>query len=179
MLVSTAIFSIVMVVALGALLSMSEANRRSEALNSAVNNLSAALDNMTRAIRTGTAYNCGISGTGDCPSGKSTISFTDSSGRIVQYCLNDGTGACTDTMVCSTGKCTILRQINGGQFSALTSPEVTITNLAFYVKGAAIGSADNTQPRVVVSMRGYLYVKAGVKSSFNIQTTVTQRVYDQ
>lgn len=182
MLVSTAIFSMVMVVALGSLLSMSEADRRAQALNSAVNNLSAGLDSMTRAIRTGTSYHCGSGGPttqADCGSPSGTMSFYDSQGHTVQYCLNDGIGGCTTSTTCSGSTCTILRSVDGGSNLALTSPEVRISNFGFFVKGSAIGALDNTQPRVVIFIRGSVTVKTGMQSYFNIQTTVTQRVYDQ
>src|SRR5437868_2432209 len=61
-LVSVMIFSIVMTVALRALLSMSESDRRAEAMKSVINNLNFALDSMVRDIRTGYNYHCGTSG---------------------------------------------------------------------------------------------------------------------
>jgi prepilin-type N-terminal cleavage/methylation domain-containing protein len=53
-LVSVMIFSVVMTVALGALLAMSQSDKQAEELKTVVNNLDFALDSMTRTIRTGT-----------------------------------------------------------------------------------------------------------------------------
>ena len=60
--VSVMIFSVVMTVALGALLAMSESDRRAEALKSVINNLDFAMDALTRTVRTGYNYHCGVSG---------------------------------------------------------------------------------------------------------------------
>jgi len=60
MLVSVAIFAVVMTVALGSLLAMSESDRKAQTLKSVINNLNFSLDSMSRAIRTGTTYSCDI-----------------------------------------------------------------------------------------------------------------------
>src|SRR3989344_3450237 len=58
MMVSTSIFIMVMVVAAGAILSISSANRKSQATKVAIDNLSFALESMSRHIRVGTDYSC-------------------------------------------------------------------------------------------------------------------------
>src|SRR3989344_7842968 len=69
--VSVALFSIVMVVCVTALLALVNANRKAQALQSVMNNLSIALDDMARNVRMGTNYHCSepINGTDpqDCP----------------------------------------------------------------------------------------------------------------
>ena len=57
MLVSIALFAIVMVVCVGALLSLVGANKKAEALESAMNNLNISLDDMVRNAREGTGFN--------------------------------------------------------------------------------------------------------------------------
>ena len=90
-LVSVALFSLVMVVALGALLSMSVSIRKAESINSSVNNLSSAIDAMSRSMRTGTNYSCAFSSTApNCSSTPySAFTFTGPSGLSVKYCLSD------------------------------------------------------------------------------------------
>ena len=199
MLVSVALFSVVMVVALGALLSMSVATRKAEAINSAVNNLGAAIDSMSRAVRTGFNYHCGSSNMSTWPalSAPQNCTFTgvpppagpqpffaytafDGTSEIT-YCLsnpNDNT-SCNTSTTCTGGTCSILRQVNGGTLTTMTAPEVNITSLAFYAEGTLVGSADNMQPKVTMVVSGIVSVTATQSSKFNIQTTVTQRVYDQ
>ncbi|MEZ4104116.1 MAG: type II secretion system protein [Candidatus Paceibacterota bacterium] len=59
MIVSLGVFSFVVVIAVGALLSVIATNRQLQAEQSVMTNLAFALDSMTREIRTGYAYVCG------------------------------------------------------------------------------------------------------------------------
>ena len=174
-LVSTAIFSVVMVIALGALLSLAEANRKAQTLSVAINNMSAALDSMSRAIRTGVAYHCGSSGsisTQDCTTTAETyFSFQAADGSHVAYCL---LGTAIMREIKNSGANSAC---NSNNFVALTPPNVTITKLQFYVVGSTKGDA--IQPKVTILLSGSVPVSVKQTSVFNIQTTVTQRIYDQ
>ena len=89
-LVSTGIFTVVMVIALGALLAMVERDRKAQTLKTVINNLNFALDSMSRAIRTGEEYHCGSSSGGDCVSVPSSyFTFTAADGKKVAYCLRN------------------------------------------------------------------------------------------
>ncbi len=199
MMVSVALFTIVMMVALGALLGLSEANRKADAISAAVNNLGAALDVMSRTIRTGTQYhgqsNGGINATcgptvltspEDCigSPGANVFAFLNSDGVEVVYIFENTTvdpsgaaqkcGQATGTVGC------ILRSTDGGStWLPMTSPDVVITNLTFYVTGSTRGSPDNEQPRVIILIAGYVAVTSVQQSAFRIESSVTQRVYDQ
>ena len=189
MLVSVALFSVVMVVALGALLSMSVATRRAEAINSAVNNLSSAIDSMSRSIRTGTNFHCTSNGTltspQDCtsPNPDSFFSYLAFDGSQINYCLSapDSQTTCASNsgtdMVCPSGTCAILRSIGGSAYVPLTAPEVNIKYLAFYLEGSAL--LDGIQPKLTMSVAGTVQITATQSANFNIQTAVTQRVFDQ
>ena len=173
-LVSVAIFSTVMVVALGALLSLSEANRRAELLSSATNNFDSAIDSMSRAIRTGINYHCGagtLTATLDCTSAGSTqFAFLAATGNETVYQF--GTIGCPNNVGC------ILRSTDGGaSYASITSPEIFVKSLKFFGLGAF--NTDNIQPRVVMLISGYVVVKGVQKSVFNFQTSVTQRFYDR
>ena len=187
-LVSVALFSIVMVVALGALIALSSAVRRAEALDTATNNLSSGLDAMSRAIRTGNTYHCGPGGTlsapQDCASSAPSSSFTFQDGNTpnsqVTYCLsNPGALTCNPSTSCGTGSCTILRQKAGGPLVPLTSVEVNVSNLQFIVTGSAPTPTDTVQPRVTMSLVGTISISADITSSFKLQTLVSQHLYDQ
>src|ERR1035437_3022439 len=56
MLVSIAIFMVVAVIAVAALLKIVDANRKSQTLQDAVNNINFAMDSITREIRVGSDY---------------------------------------------------------------------------------------------------------------------------
>lgn len=187
MLISVAIFSVVMVIALGALLSLSEANRRAQLLSEATNNFNSAIDSMTRTIRTGSQYHCGtgtLSALQDCPSTNGTQfavlpSGASLSNQIVVYKHNSGAGCPNSVAGC------ILRSLDGGAtYAAITSPDIIVTSLKFYVIGApqgvqTIGAQSlSVQPKVEILIGGYVTVKGGVTSAFNVQTSVTQRLYD-
>ena len=58
MIVAVALFAVVMLVAVGALLALVDANRKARALESVMNNLNITLDSMVRAMRMGSAFNC-------------------------------------------------------------------------------------------------------------------------
>ncbi len=187
-LVSVALFSIVMVMALGSLLSMSVAIRKAEGINAAVNNLGAAIDSVSRALRTGTRYHCGQTGTltnpQDCmASPQSYLTFKAFGGTQVTYCLSgQGSNVCnvnSSVLTCTggSGTCQVLRQIGAGAFTPMTSPEVNITYLAFYVEGSPLN--DNLQPKVTTVVAGSVQVTASQSSNFNIQTAVTQRMFDE
>src|SRR3989338_4304258 len=60
--VATALFTVVMLIAVGSLLSIVSVNRKAQALHLVMNNLNVALDGMVRAIRTGSNYYCGGGG---------------------------------------------------------------------------------------------------------------------
>ena len=176
MLVSVAIFSIVMVIALGALLALSESDRKAQSLSSAVNNLSFAIDSMSRSIRVGTAYHCGIGGDLSAPQDCKTMasdSFTfqnPSGGEVIYRFSNIG---------CGTGGTGCLeRSLDlGATFIPLTSPEVVLTSVEFYVIGSTPG--DQWQPKVTMLISGYVPLSSNKQSNFTLQTSVTQRIYDK
>ncbi len=176
MMVSVAIFSISMTIALGALLSMSESDRKAQTLKSVINNLNFAVDSMSRAIRTGQAYHCDITQTSppvtaarDCSSPATSIAFLSADNRTIYYCLGNGS-------TCSTTGTSILRSIDGVTFAAITSEEVLIKTLAIYVTGATVATQ---QPKVTLMIDASVLVSGTQVSSSTIQTTVTQRLYDQ
>jgi type II secretory pathway pseudopilin PulG len=189
LMVSVTIFIVVMTISLGALLSMSAADRKAESIKTIMNNLSFALDSMTRTIRTGYAYGCSNTTTNpstpaDCNtgSGGSHVRLTAASGQPVFYCMGlSGATSCLGAVTCpANSSCSILRRYGvSGTYSQMTAPEVQISNMSFYVLGSTGGSPDNTQPRVVVTLDGIVNTGDGTPTIFQIQTTATQRLYDQ
>jgi len=193
-LVSVALFAVVVTVALGALLAMSVSDRKAEALKSVINNLDFAVDSMSRAIRTGSNWSCGVSAgvipsqiaPTDCngPAGGNIIVFTPAgSPNPVAYQY--------DTVGCANGVgCLEKNTFNGVGWNgwvAITAPEVILTqpqppnppSYLFHVWGTAKGAPDNKQPTAVITLTGYAQVTPSQKSQFQMQTSATQRIYDQ
>jgi prepilin-type N-terminal cleavage/methylation domain-containing protein len=200
MMVSVALFTAVMVVALGALLGLSEANRKADSLSAAVNNLGAALDDMSRTIRTGSNYNCGavspVTSPHDCSGSASpgtAFSFLASDGVTetvyrLNTTANNASGSVAGGNTCGqiTGTigCIERSQDGGVTWLPITSADVVVQNLNFYVIGSS--PSDHIQPKVTIVIDGYVIVTTSVnpsvpgqQSAFDIQTSVTQRVYDQ
>src|SRR3989344_4028496 len=125
MIVAVAIFSIVMVVCVGALLSVVDVNQRVQSMKSIVNNLNYALETMVRNIRTGRDYEClNASNLQPCSANPGdAISFTDQRGNAVTYRRDASTN-------------TIKRDL-GVETLDLTDPVVLIDRLNFYVKEAS------------------------------------------
>ncbi|HEY4501473.1 MAG TPA: type II secretion system protein [Candidatus Paceibacterota bacterium] len=175
MLVSVAIFSVVMVIALGALLAMSESDRKAQTLKSVINNLNFSLDAMARSMRTGVNYHCDVgqgtvTATRDCAATAATsIAFLSSDNQTVRYCRGNGS-------TCSTSGTAVLVSKGSAALAPITASEVTITNLQFYVSGAEDAAL---QPHVVILLSGNVPVSSSQTSSFDLQTSVTQRLYDQ
>jgi prepilin-type N-terminal cleavage/methylation domain-containing protein len=71
MIVSLALFSVVAVIAIGALLKVIDANDKAQSIQSSVTDLNFALESMSRDLRTGTDYTCGSYA--NTPSSLSTV----------------------------------------------------------------------------------------------------------
>lgn len=173
--VSVTIFALVMLIGVGALLSLIDANRRAQAINTTINNVNAALEGMGRAIRTGVEYTCGPSGP-DCTEGDS-LAFRVStlSNTFYEYTL--GT-----TTVDGEQRGQIQRRIREdmdtqwGQWVALTAPEIDVTNFVVSVVGTTPG--DGVQPRVVILIEGRAPLGNGNWTTFKVQSSVVQRILD-
>jgi len=185
LLVSVTIFSIVMTMALGALLSLSVAARRAEALKSAIDNLSFGVDSMSRAIRTGSNYHCGSGGVATTPqdcavssgAGANYITFLGP-GSIGQVYYQLDTSACPGQTAPNMG--CIERKVGAaGTWYPITSPDIIISNTGymFHVIGAPPG--DGLQPEVIITLSGTVQISPTQTSNFHLQSTVTQRIYDQ
>jgi len=195
MIVAVALFAIVMVVAVGALLALTGANKKAQAIQSVMNNLNITLDGMVRSIRMGTEYHCGIgsysgsSADSSCAGGKTSFTFTCNPGTAscaqvtsrwaYQFvCPSDSNIEADET--CPSGGY-IERSPNGGaqnSWTRLTAAEVSIERMVFYVAGTQTRN-NFVQPIVVMAVSG----TAGgenikTKTKFHIQATAVQRELD-
>jgi len=166
--ISLTLFTAIMIIIISTLISINDANNKAQDIRSVVDNLHFALENVSRSLRTGSAYYCADNlssfpgGTLDCETiGGNSIAFIDSKSNQVIYTLDDGQ---------------IKKSINGGVFLDITSSEIDIENLTFYVEGSR--SVDGAQPRVLLTVKGSAEFKKGLTTEFNLQTTISQRIVD-
>lgn len=190
MLVATALFSVVMVMAVSALLTVIDGNRKAQALKSVMNNLNFAIESMSRTMRVGIHYRCNdnlvafvpptpgpgiIEDPRNCPFGGHLVAF-EAFGKVVgdpndQYIYR----FTRESGPNSRGR--IDRSTDGGDnFIPITAPEVNIEKFVFYVTGAE--DDDDEQPKVVMTISGSAGVKDRIRTEFNLQTTISQRILD-
>ncbi|MBP6924163.1 MAG: type II secretion system protein [Candidatus Pacebacteria bacterium] len=197
MIVSLGVFSIVITIAVGALLMLVATNQRLQTEQSVMTNLSFALDSMTREIRTGTHYYCDSSGSvngifassynldtlgnsyRDCTNGRGNnqihgIAFNEggdsisgSNSRILYY-FNQNDGK-------------IYRRVGTSVEEPITSTGIFIRDMYFYVAGSKPLSAGNPDYKDQASVT--IFIEAAESSnpaddSYYLQTTVTQRTLD-
>lgn len=159
--VAMGIFSTVVLIATGSLLLLVDAQRKAFALRETYDNLRFSLETIAKDLRTGVAYHCGAAGNlsepADCDPAQSSITYTNSKFEQITYLLDAGQ---------------LKKSINSGQAAPLTSANITIERLGFYVFGS--DPNDNIHPRVIM----VIVAKTGSGRSattFTLQTTITQR----
>lgn len=189
MLVSIAVFMSVMVVAMGSLISIINANRKSQAIKNTVDNITFVLDSISRKVQLGDDYRCSegvpidfvCSGEGcNCPIGGDAIQYYDKNkDRVIQYAFikepNEGDGN-IQQRICSEFGNTCTDWSNTWQ--NLTGPvsNVDIKNMTFYVLGVGTEESltgDRRQPRVIITAEG----SAGPETSgsnFILQTSISK-----
>ncbi len=161
MLVSVGLFSVVLTVALGSILTIADANKKARSLMSVMGNLNFAVDALTRSIKTGSD----ITDLNDCIVTSQVDYNASDPGNAprqrVTYCWS----------VDANDKGSITKQVDLGATLPLTSPDVDIDYMNFGV----YGNVEGDQPRVAINMEGTVTISPRVSSSFTIQTTVSQR----
>jgi len=178
MMVAVALFAIVMLVAGATLISLVYANRKAQALQSVMNNLNISLDEMVRGIREGQNYRCGgeASSYGDCTQGNAVLYFTPF-GSSPDNRPADDWGYAFDSAGTYCGKGRLCESEKGGPWIPITSPEVQIQSMVFYVVGTKPASMGGTQqPKVVFTVKGQAGAQASTQTTFSIQATAVQRL---
>ena len=163
MIVAIAIFSIVMVVSTSTLLTLFNSYKASHALESVLDNLSSALDTMSRNTRFGSNYACGH-GSNCKNTGDTAFSFLPYSGgaAVVYELYNGAIWQCSGSTAISSPSAA-----NG--CTAITAPDVHVTQLAFYVD-----TTNASHSSVFVIVNGYALFGL-TQLGFNLQTLVSER----
>ncbi|MCR4334260.1 MAG: type II secretion system GspH family protein [Patescibacteria group bacterium] len=157
--VSLAVFSIVVLVAAGALLSIISGAKKTQALKSVINNLNFAMEDMSRNLRIGKDY------------------VVDPDGKGVAF--SNGYESVTSKYIFNEAQNRIeFEKVKGASIAIpITAPEVKITNVEFVSTGTTPG--DSLQPKIFMIIQGYAGLdKLKNQTNFNLQTTITQRALD-
>ncbi len=184
MIVVVGLFSVVLTIAMGAIFTVVNANKTSQGLAAVMDNLSGALDVLSRNTRFGNFYQCGDlngftaiaePGAHNCGTGNPVFAFhpynkaanvmwaykfiknTETTGRLWRC---EGTSGSSDITSSSTGGC-----------DPVTASEVYLTNIKFYVDGTTV---QQQQPRVFIIVDGYA-LSGTIQQPFSIQTLISQR----
>lgn len=195
MIVSLALFSVVITVSVGALLVLVSTNEDLQGEQSVMTNLSFALDSMTREIRTGTGYYCvsASSQTGifnndnlddlndsiqDCANGSNAnfhgVSFIEAGDSITE-------GADRILYFYDRIQGQLYRRVGSGGAESIVSSGIFIKNANFFVTGgpSVDPSGDTVQPAVTIHLEAVdKNDPSSDQKSFFVQTTVTQRTLD-
>jgi len=195
MIVSLGVFSVVVTIAVGALLILVASNRQLQTEQSVLSNLGFAIDSMTREIRTGTYYYCmsndapGLGATAydqdslnfntnDCPDGNDSdhqtqgVSFVEGGDSLtggasrIMYYFNSVDG-------------NLYRRIGAAAPESIVGDAVDIRQAEFYVTGSEplSDSGESRQPAVTIVIEAAESSDTSAKIH-TIQTTVTQRAID-
>ncbi len=165
MIISLGIFAIAVFISVGSLLALTDAQKKALVFQSTQDNLRFALDTIAKDIRLGDFYYCGsdpddipeVFSKKDCPEGGSVFTFKNINGLPV---------------VLREKNRRIERSLDGSDFQPLTSGDVSIEYLIFYVLGSP--DSDNLSPRATIVLRGVSGLGRS-RSELNLQTTVSQR----
>ena len=192
LLVASAIFSVVSIVAVGAILTINDANRKTQAIRAVVDNMNFTMESMSRKLRTGSNYHCDPITTGVGPGGTSvserpcpivggevkgatSMAYLSSEditgnlqGQVVIYKLERPipcTGTCRGRII------TYKKDNNSTPIPVdMTPPEIDVQDLRFYVR-------TGRKPSVLISISGEIKLaRANLSTSFNLQTTVSSRL---
>ncbi|HAE36628.1 MAG: hypothetical protein UR85_C0004G0034 [Candidatus Nomurabacteria bacterium GW2011_GWF2_35_66] len=181
LMVATSLFTIVMLMGVGALVTSSNSSKSAQKLRIAVDNVNLAMETMTRELRTGTHFYCGGNMTpyfvGDCPAGTfgDIITFNPQQVGVnppsrVGYYLKKRVVNGVDQGTFTLQRC----EVFATNCSDIVSSNVNVTKLKFYVKGSELPPTDTIQPSVEILMNGVVKIK-GKEVPFTLQSMATQR----
>jgi Tfp pilus assembly protein PilW len=182
MLVAVGIFMSIMTIAISSLISIIGANKKAQAIKSTIDSVTFAVENISREMRMGTGYECSID----------NITFNSS-------CLdasNNNVGG-TGVRYINNSKYGIIYKFSNGVLTRVECPGANyscglpavdlisadsgakINDMRFYIIGADKEFdpiATRTQPRAIITISGLISAKGNNDTSFNLQTSVSQRI---
>jgi prepilin-type N-terminal cleavage/methylation domain-containing protein len=208
MIVSLAVFSIVVTITVGALLVLVGTNQQLQDEQSVMTNLSFALDSMTREIRTGTHYFCETKNNNnnnifdnsvnlnnpvpsaasdhgldanevqDCSTGRFPLGH-----RYHGIAFNEGGSSITGTggrilYFFDEDEGKIFRRVGSGLAQSIVSSGIYITDAEFFVSGSNPLNNTEKDQTVVTIFIEAKDVNDPTAKAYQMQTTITQRTLD-
>ncbi|MCX6757403.1 MAG: prepilin-type N-terminal cleavage/methylation domain-containing protein [Candidatus Nomurabacteria bacterium] len=186
--IAVALFTIIMIIGIGALLNASNYHKKSQKFRSIMDNLSFVMEDMSRSLRTGSNYHCGIDSitlaVPDCgdngPLG-TTLAFQDATLKWQYYAFTATSDNRYNDIIRSFQSETLADLSLMGTVT-LNPAEVKLdSNSGFIVRGAELGSADNIQPYIIIRLSGVIFTNSSGNNDpipFSLETSVSQRLID-
>lgn len=191
--IAVSLFLVVVMAGMGGLLNANLIHQKSHNMRSIMDNLSFVMEEISRNLRTGSAYHCyvygepgghnqitpvplsALSAPKSCAKGEG-ISFEISGGNVSDY---------NDQVIYYYWDSAIWKMVgpyDSGNFATqatqLTPPEVRINPVSgFSVLGAEVPMGNQQQPLVIIKLIGTVTYK-DVVTPFSLQTSVSQRLID-
>lgn len=199
--VALGVFTIVAVVAMGAFLKIIDANKKSQTLKTAINNINFALESMSREMRVGSMYTCsgGLFTGGqdqfDDPSDRIDCDFTEGNGDVHVAFLSSKRGTGSGIETCNLIHAYALVETSGGSgmwalekaeqtncdsdidsddYVPVISPDAVIDGFNLKVENLSGGS--DVTPRAFFRLKGYSGVRETTRTVYDVQTSVSQRI---
>ncbi len=158
MIVAIAVFTVVMTVTAATYLNIIDIQKKANAIRAINDNVSFAMEVMSREISQSKDFNltnAGCSYAVTC----GYFDFRDRSGNQVIYSRQNNS---------------IKRTSSGDPDLYLTSSDVVIDNMEFRISGQQSG--DGLQPMATIIINATAGEKLKIRTSFNLQTTISQRI---
>ena len=176
--IATALFTVIMVVGVGTLLNANDVHKQSTKMRAIVDNLNFILGDMSRNLRTGTDFACGLGSVSSSPTscplgsgiGGNILQFKNADGQVIEYAFvdaGDGTNNLEKIDV-GTGATSILNPVG----------EISIDpNSGFFLNGAEPAPGNVEQPYIIIKLSGKIHYKT-IETPFALETSVSQRFID-
>ncbi|MEY2702093.1 MAG: hypothetical protein RLY43_726 [Bacteroidota bacterium] len=172
MLVAVAIFSIVVVIALGAILTILDANRKARTLTEVMNNMNFSVEMITRSLKTGVEPDFSFIDGGTLSVGSIILDESGFQRERTRYSLK------TEGDRGYIAKCSNFdyesNDCSTDEWQPITSDLVDVNTFEVLVVGAGTNS-DGIQPRTQILISGEVRINENISSDFSLQTTVSQR----
>lgn len=168
LMVASAVFAVIMLVLVGALMITLNSAKSSRALRFAMDNVNFAMESMARSIRMGTNYTCVNGGTINISASPAPSDCTD--GSFLAFIPQNRPEDYRVGYQVENG--VLNRYDNSNNPVSIVSPDVRIEKLNFTVRGS--DSSDGIQASVYIMMKGSVTVQ-GKPMPFSLQTMASQR----
>lgn len=185
LLVSVALFTVVLTVSIGSLLVLISVNARAQNMQQVMSDLSFAIDSISREVRTGRGLYCNRANEGEPSENLSDDITKDCTDGTYLSVVEGGEslteGEATNRVVFryNSSEESIDRKVGDNDWFPMTSDDVHVTDMFFYVSDSATGeSGDEVQANATIYIEGYVGERETDESSFIIQTTVSRRIID-